>query len=93
MADSIEDVVKKAIESANPGAQVEIKPDPKPVGPQPNIYLAPHVAANIIEFMKRVPTTGFEAYALVEVVTLLNGIAGPPPGGPGVQFVPANQAR
>lgn len=59
-----------------------------PTTPPPNIYIAPHIAGNIVEMLKRVQVTGFEAFALVEIVQLLTPIAAPAPQGPGVPFAP-----
>jgi len=68
---------EKAIADAMPpGTKIEIRPG-----------VPPNVAHNIIELLKRVTVTGFEAYALVEAVTILNQfLPQPAQPGPGVPF-------
>jgi len=81
MSDPITDAVTEALTAAAPppdkGAAA-----PPPL-PQP---IPPHVAANIMEFMKRVQVTGIESYAFVEAFGHLQRFAAPPPGGAGVPF-------
>lgn len=89
MTNEIDKVVEKAIQEAHPNLKVVVTPDP----PKMNVFIPPNVAHNIIELLKRVQTTGFEAYALVEAVTILNPLAQQHAQGPGQQFVPASQAR
>lgn len=72
MTDEIQKAVEDALTAVEPS--------------KANLFMPPHVAANIVEMLKRVTVTGMEAYALVEAVTILNAVALPPPQGPGVQF-------
>jgi hypothetical protein len=77
MSDPITDAVAETLAGATPK---DAQPPPPPA-PIPG-----HVAANIMEFLKRVETKGLEAFALVEAYTHLQRFAAPPPTGPGVPF-------
>lgn len=86
MSDEIKDAVKGALEAAQaPVAAPVTAPEAKPEAPT----IPPHVAANILEFMKRVTTQGDEAYAYVEAKMYLMKFAAPAPTGPGVPFIPS----
>lgn len=80
MADPITDAVAEALT----GTTKSSTPDGPQPPPAPTI--PPHVAANILEMLKRVELKGLEAYAFVEACTFLQRFAGPPPSGPGVPF-------
>lgn len=57
--------VIETVETADPGIDSDVKQDSPPQG-QPSPTLPPHVANNILEFMKRVDMKGVEAFAFCE---------------------------
>jgi hypothetical protein len=56
----------------HPNAEVRV--NPTTVAPIP-----PHIAANLLEFLRRVQSTGMEAVAWVEAYQFIQQFAPPPP--------------
>jgi hypothetical protein len=90
---TIEEAVKSAIETANPGAQVTVD-NVKPLdaeGPKapPVPTISPRVAGNICKLMETAQMQGMQAVAWCEAYQLLQQIAlsgGINPNPQGVQF-------
>lgn len=74
VAQSVVDAVTKATEA---GGRAEVRINP-------NVAIPPHVAANILEFLRRVKSEGMEAIAWVEAYTFMQQHV--PPQQQGVPF-------
>jgi len=61
---TIEEAVKAAFEKGSPSAVTDASPPPPPAIP-------PHIAGNLLEFLRRVKSEGLEAIAWVEAYQFL----------------------
>jgi len=71
--------IAEQIAKVAPGAEVRINPNITQAA------IPPHIAGNVLEFLRRVQSTGMEAIAWVEAYTYVQQFV-PQPGAPGVPF-------